>query len=161
MRILLVGTSYPSSHDDWKGLFIKDIVHVLASRDTLDIRLWAPPGEIPGNVVNILTRDESAWLHRMLASGGIAHILREKGWKASATVLKLLGLLRRGYRRAEDADLFHVNWLQNVIPLWGISKPTVISVLGTDFALLERPGMVPLIRSVLGQRKAIIAPNAG
>jgi glycosyltransferase involved in cell wall biosynthesis len=161
MRILLVGTSYPSSHDDWKGRFIKDLVHALATRDGLDLRLWAPPGEIPENVVPILRPDESEWLHRMLASGGIAHILREKGWKASGTVLNLLNLLRRGYRRAADADLFHVNWLQNAIPLWGINKPAVISVLGTDFAMLNRAGMVLLLRSVLGKRKTIIAPNAG
>ncbi len=161
MRVLLVGTSYPNSHDDWKGRFIKDLVHALSTRNTLDLRLWAPPGELPGNVMNILTTGESEWLHGMLASGGIAHILREKGWKASGTVLRLLGLLRRGYRRAEDADLFHVNWLQNAIPLWGIKRPVVVSVLGSDFALLKRPGMVPVLRSVLGQRKTIIAPNAG
>ena len=161
MRVLLVGTSYPSGPDDWKGRFIKDLVHALAARDALDLRLWAPPGDIPENVVNILTADESEWLHRMLASGGIAHLLRTEGWKASGTAVKLLGLLRRGYRRSEDVDLFHVNWLQNAIPLWGIDKPAVISVLGTDFALLNRPGMVTLLRAALGRRKAIIAPNAG
>ena len=143
MRVLLVGTSYPSGPDDWKGRFIKDLVHALAARDALDLRLWAPPGEIPENVVNILTADESEWLHRMLASGGIAHLLRTEGWKASGTVVKLLRLLRRGYRRSGDVDLFHVSWLQNAIPLWGIDKPAVISVLGTDFALLNRPGWCP------------------
>jgi len=109
MRVLLVGTSYPSSHDDWKGRFIKDLVHALATRDALDLRLWAPPGEIPENVVNVLTADELEWLHRMLASGGIAHLLRTEGWKASGTVFKLLRLLRRGYKRSGDVDLFHVS----------------------------------------------------
>jgi len=161
MRILLVGTSYPSSHGDWKGRFIKDLVHALAARDAIDLRLWAPPGDIPENIVNILTADESEWLHRMLASGGIAHLLRSEGWKASGTVIKLLRLLRRGYRRTGDVDLFHVSWLQNAIPLWGIDKPAVISVLGTDFALLNRHGMVGLLRLALGRRKTIIAPNAG
>ena len=161
MRILLVGTSYPSSHDDWKGRFIKDLVNALSVQDGVDLRLWAPPGDIPKNVERALTKDESEWLRGMLASGGIAHILREKGWGASVTVFKLLQLLRSGYRRSGDADLFHVGWLQNAIPLWGIRKPAVISVLGTDFALLKRRGMVPLLRSILGQRKAIIAPNAG
>ena len=161
MRVLLVGTSYPSGPDDWKGRFIKDLVHALASRDALDLRLWAPPGDIPENVVNVLSTDESEWLHRMLASGGIAHLLRSEGWKASGTVVKLLRLLRRGYKRSGDVDLFHVSWLQNAIPLWGIDKPAVISVLGTDFALLNRPGMVALLRLALGRRKTIIAPNAG
>ena len=162
MRVLLVGTSYPSGPDDWKGRFIKDLVHALAARDALDLRLWAPPGDSPGKRrERILTADESEWLHRMLASGGIAHLLRSKGWKASGTVVKLLRLLRRGYKRSGDVDLFHVSWLQNAIPLWGIDKPAVISVLGTDFALLNRPGMVTLLRLALGRRKTIIAPNAG
>jgi len=161
MRVLLVGTSYPSGPDDWKGRFIKDLLHALAARDVLDLRLLAPPGEMPQNVVNMLTTDELKWLDRMLASGGIAHLLRSEGWKASGTVFKLLRLLRRGYKRSGDVDLFHVSWLQNAIPLWGIDKPAVISVLGTDFALLNRPGMVTLLRSALGRRKTIIAPNAG
>jgi len=161
MRVLLVSTSYPHGPDDWKAPFIKQLVHALASKKSLELKLWAPPGAIPENVVNVLTADESDWIDRMLASGGIAHILRKEGWKAAGTVLRLLGLLRKGYRRAADVDLFHVNWLQNAIPLWGIDKPAVISVLGTDFALLNRPGMVTLLRSALGRRKVIIAPNAG
>ncbi len=161
MRVLLVGTSYPSGPDDWKVPFIKDLVNALATRDILDLRLWAPPGDIPKNVKNILTTDESEWLRQMLASGGIAHFLRSEGWKALNTVFRLLRLLRRGYKRSGDVDLFHVNWLQNAIPLWGIDKPAVISVLGTDFALLNRFGMVTLLRLALGGRKTIIAPNAG
>ncbi len=161
MRVLLVSTSYPSSHDDWKGRFIKDLVHALSVRDGLELHLWAPPGEIPSQVVGALTEDESEWLRGLLDSGGIAHILREKGWTAATTVFKLLRLLRSGYRRAGDADLLHIGWLQNAIPLWGIRRPAVISVLGADFALLNLAGMVPLLRSVLQQRRAIIAPNAG
>lgn len=161
MRVFLVATSYPSDPEDWKGRFIKDLVHALAARGDLNLRLWAPPGEIPANVTPVPGTGESEWLHRILASGGIAQHLRRDGWKAAGTVLTLLRLLRRGYRRAGDADLFHVNWLQNAIPLWGIDKPAVISVLGTDFALLEKPGMAVLIRMALGRRRAVIAPNAG
>lgn len=161
MRVLLVGTSYPGDPEDWKGRFIKDLVHALAARDSLELRLWAPPGEIPENVTAVLNSEESEWLRRMLAAGGIAQLLRRDGLKASGTVLTLLGLLRRGYRRSRDADLFHVNWLQNAIPLWGIDKPAVISVLGTDFALLDRPGMATLLRMAIGRRRAVIAPNAG
>jgi hypothetical protein len=160
MRVLLVSTSYPRSPDDWKVPFIKNLVYALAAAESVDLRLCAPPGDVPDGVSNILTTEELAWLQGMLASGGIAHLLRSEGWKASGTVLRLLGLQRRAYRRAADVDLFHVNWLQNAIPLWGIDKPAVISVLGTDFALLTRPGMVTLLRSALGSRRAVIAPNA-
>jgi hypothetical protein len=54
----------------------------------------------------------------------------------------------------------HVNWLQNAVPLWGSRVPAVISVLGTDFGLLRLPGMTALLRSVLRQRRAVLAPNA-
>jgi len=161
MRVLLVSTSYPRGPDDWKVPFIKNLVYALAAAESVDLRLCAPPGDVPDGVSNILTAEELAWLQGMLASGGIAHLLRSEGWKASGTVLRLLGLQRRAYRRAADVDLFHVNWLQNAIPLWGIDKPAVISVLGTDFALLDRPGMVNLLRAALGRRRAVIAPNAG
>jgi len=161
MRVLLASTSYPRGPDDWKVPFIKNLVYALAAAESVDLRLCAPPGDIPDGVSNILTARELEWFHRMLAAGGIAHLLRSQGWKASGTVLRLLGLQRRAYRRAADADLFHVNWLQNSIPLWGIDKPAVISVLGTDFALLDRPGMVTLLRVALGRRRAVIAPNAG
>lgn len=160
MRVLLVSTSYPRGPDDWRVPFIKNLVYALAAAEAVDLRLCAPPGDVPDGVSNILTAEELAWLQEMLASGGIAHLLRSGGWKASGTVLRLLGLQRKAYRRAADVDLFHVNWLQNAIPLWGIDKPAVISVLGTDFALLTRPGMVTLLRSALGRRRAVIAPNA-
>jgi hypothetical protein len=56
--------------------------------------------------------------------------------------------------------LIHVNWLQNALPLWGTTTPALITVLGSDFGLLRQPGMKMLLRSVLRQRRAILAPNA-
>ena len=38
--------------------------------------------------------------------------------------------------------------------------PALISVLGTDLALLKLPGMVPALRQVMRQRRTILAPNA-
>jgi glycosyltransferase involved in cell wall biosynthesis len=54
----------------------------------------------------------------------------------------------------------HVNWLQNALPLWGTITPAVVSVLGSDFALLRLPGMKTLLRMVFKQRRTILAPNA-
>src|SRR6185369_2871402 len=58
------------------------------------------------------------------------------------------------------AEVAHVNWLQNALPLWGSTTPALITVLGTDFGLLRLPGMKMLLRSLLRQRPAILAPNA-
>ena len=93
-------------------------------------------------------------------SGGIAHIIRNRGPLAAGTILRLLSYLRKMYKREIGNDIAHVNWLQNVIPLWGTSIPAVISVLGSDFGLLKLPGMIYLLRIVMNQRKCIIAPNA-
>lgn len=78
---------------------------------------------------------------------------------AAKTVLMLLTRLALMYRR-QHADVVHVNWLQNALPLWGTNTPALITVLGTDFGLLRLPGMCVLLRSVLRQRRAILAPNA-
>jgi hypothetical protein len=67
--------------------------------------------------------------------------------------------LGRAYRR-QPPDVAHVNWLQNAVPLWGSTTPALVTVLGTDFGLLRLPGMKMLLRAVLRQRRAILAPNA-
>ncbi len=79
---------------------------------------------------------------------------------AAGTILALLTRLGRAYRR-QPADVVHVNWLQNALPLWGTKSPALITVLGSDFGLLHLPGMKTLLRAVLRQRLAILAPNAG
>jgi hypothetical protein len=57
-------------------------------------------------------------------------------------------------------DVVHANWLQNAIPLFGTRHPAVISVLGSDFGLLVRPGMIAAIRTALRGRRAVLTPNA-
>jgi glycosyltransferase involved in cell wall biosynthesis len=57
-------------------------------------------------------------------------------------------------------DIFHINWLQNSLPLLGSNTPTVIGVLGSDYKLLALKGMPFILRLILRQRKSIIAPNA-
>jgi glycosyltransferase involved in cell wall biosynthesis len=99
------------------------------------------------------------WLKRLSERGGIAHLLRSRQLLAAGTILTLLLRLGRAYRR-QPADLIHVNWLQNALPLWGTTTPALITVLGSDFGLLRQPGMKMLLRSVLRQRRAILAPNA-
>lgn len=89
----------------------------------------------------------------------MAHLLRTRRVLALGTVLSFLLRLRRAYRR-EPLDVVHANWLQNALPLWGTNTPALITVLGSDFGLLRLPGMRLVLRAMLRQRRAILAPNA-
>ena len=113
----------------------------------------------PTNVVTVSTPNDTLWLKRLSQQGGIAHILRTRRALAARTVPILMARLGQAYRR-QSTDVAHVNWLQNALPLWGTTTPALITVLGSDFGLLRLPGMKTLIRAVLRQRRAILAPNA-
>lgn len=152
-------TSYPESLQDWRGRFIANLAAALAKRHDVNLSLWAPPGELAANVAAVTTPADALWLARLSQQGGIAHQLRTRKVLAAATILTLLMRLGRAYRR-QPVDVAHVNWLQNALPLWGSNTPALITVLGSDFGLLRLPGMKFLLRSVLRQRRAILAPNA-
>jgi hypothetical protein len=152
-------TSYPRNAEDWQGRFIANLAAALARRADVTLALWAPPGALPANVTGVSTPADARWLGRLSQQGGIAHLLRTRKALAAGTILSLLLRLGRAYRR-QRADVVHVNWLQNALPLWGTTTPALITVLGTDFALLKLPGMKLLLRAVLRQRRAILAPNA-
>src|SRR6476659_568880 len=109
---LMVSTSYPANLSDWRGLFMRHLVEAFARRDDLTLRLWAPPGEMPSNVVPATTASEREWLAALMAAGGIAHLVRQKGPRAMTAPLRLLSMLHRAYRRDATVDLYHVNWLQ-------------------------------------------------
>lgn len=159
MRLLLVSTSYPADAEDWKGRFIADMVAALAARAGLDVTLWAPPGVLPARVRSVATPGDQAWLARLLAQGGIAAQLRRGGLAGLAATGGLLARLHRAYRRGSH-DIVHVNWLQNALPLWGSRTPALVTVLGSDYGLLGRPGMRAALRAVFAQRPTILAPNA-
>ena len=81
--------------------------------------------------------------------------------------MQAIGLLRRLRRVYRDFALFdastavvHANWIQNALPLKGTNLPALITVLGSDLALLRLPGMVAMVRAMLRGRAAILAPNA-
>lgn len=156
----MTSTSYPEHAEDWRGRFIFNLAAALGRTPQVQLSLWAPPGELPPGVVGVTTPSEQVWLQQLSHRGGIAHLLRGHKLAAIAAAGGLLRLLYRVYRR-EPAAVAHVNWLQNALPLWGSRVPAVVSVLGTDFGLLRLPGMTALLRSVLRQRRAVLAPNAG
>ena len=158
MRVLMTATSYPVGAEDWRGRFIYDMAGALARREDLALRVWLPPGPLPPGVVSACSDGDARWLEALQAAGGIAHLLR-RSWRGLPSAFGLLRRLRAVYRR-EAADLVHVNWLQNALPLAGSATPALVTVLGSDFALLRLPGMAALLRRVLAQRRACLAPNA-
>jgi glycosyltransferase involved in cell wall biosynthesis len=155
----MASTSYPENPQDWRGRFIANLAAGLGRREDITLSMWAPPGDLPARVTGITTSEEQTWLQRLSVQGGIAHQLRHQKLLAAGTVSGLLTRLRKAYRR-NPADVVHINWLQNALPLWGTRVPAVVSVLGTDFGLLRLPGMKLLLRSVFKQRRTILAPNA-
>ena len=152
-------TSYPESPQDWRGRFIANQAAALGRRGDIRLSLWAPPGELPAGVACATRPADALWLGRLSQQGGIAHLLRTRKALSAGAILTLLTRLGRAYRR-HPADVVHVNWFQNALPLWGTTTPALVTVLGGDFGLLRLPGMRAALRAVLRQRRAILAPNA-
>lgn len=159
LRLLLSATSYPADDADWKGLFIRRMVEALARRDDLALSSWSPPGPLPANVGRATTDDDAAWLQRLMDEGGISHLLRRHRIRGVAAAASLLLRQRRAYARS-DAELFHVNWLQNALALPRDRRPALATVLGTDMQLLRLPGMRRCLRRAFRDRPVAICPNA-
>lgn len=158
--MLFVSTSYPRDAADWRGIFMAHISAALA-RDA-DVRLaqWAPPGHIDARVQSATTPSEAAWLAMLMQRGGISHWLRSKPASGAMAAWKLTRLLRSAYRRLDDIDLYHVNWLQCALPLPANGKPALITVLGNDLRLLRLPMMRAALRRTMRGRSVAICPNA-
>lgn len=161
LHVLMVSTSYPKDKVDWRGLFIRNIANALAETPNIKLSLWSPPGDISDSIEYQCTDKEAEWLENLSDKGGIAHVVRKGGWTGLIAPLKLLYFIRCIYKRNNNIDLYHVNWLQNAIPLLGTKRPALVSVLGSDFGFLKIPGMTLLLRKVFKSRRCILAPNAG
>lgn len=159
MRALVAATSYPRDSSSWEGRFIHDQVASLA-RQGIDIRLWAPPGELPSGVRTALQEDDANWLADLRECGGIAHRLRKIPFQGMWAARQLLRRLNRACRSV-DADVYLFNWLQNALALPPDGRPLLATVLGTDFALLSLPGMRAAMRRKFRHRRTCLMPNAG
>lgn len=160
IRTLFVSTTYPRDTADWRGTFIANISSALARRTDILLSQWAPPGDVATGVQLVTTTQESAWLGRLMELGGISHWLRSKPMTGFPAALRLLHMLYSMYRRSNNVDLYHINWLQCALPLPKDGKPALITVLGNDMQLLRMPGMRHALRRSLSGRKAYICPNA-
>ncbi|GGY15901.1 hypothetical protein GCM10008098_03770 [Rhodanobacter panaciterrae] len=158
--MLLLSTSYPADATDWRGVFMRHLVAALGRRSDIKLAVWAPPGELPSTVTSITTQQETVWLMRLMATGGISHLMRSGGVRTLLTPLKLLRMIAAAYRRHFAVDVYHINWLQCALPLPRNGKPALITVLGNDLKLLRLPLMRHLLRRVMRRRKVVICPNA-
>ena len=156
----MVSTSFPMNRSDWRGRFIWNLSASLAARDDVALSLWAAATDLPAGVKFAAPGGDIEWLRSLAERGGMAHLLRTSGVRALPAAIGLLARLRRLYASRKEIDVIHANWLQNAIPLFGTKHPAVVSVLGTDFRLLNLPGMRMAIRAALRGRRAVLAPNA-
>jgi glycosyltransferase involved in cell wall biosynthesis len=161
MRLLISYTSYPANRKDWRGVFIYNLTTALAKINELEIKSWGPPGVISENISYVATPNEENWLRKLITAGGIAHLLRTHPIKSLLYYIPMLLLfLKMVYRRTKGIDLYHVNWLQNVIPLGTKSRqPLVISVLGSDLKLVANPLVRYFVKSILRKRRCVLCPN--
>jgi len=158
-RVLLTSTSYPSDTNDWRGVFIRHMVTALAARDDIALGVWAPPGPMPLQARDATTPGERIALAKLMAEGGISHLLRRERIRGLREAVRLIMGLRRAFR-VSPADVYHVNWLQCALPLPSDSVPLLVTVLGNDMRLLELPGIKAALRRVMRKRKVAICPNA-
>lgn len=159
--VLMVSTSYPADLRDWRGLFTRHLADALGRQGAISLRMWSPVGEAGPGVGFDVRPGEREWLAQLMASGGIAHLLRSNPVAGAKSALHLMRSLRQVYRRNADAAVYHVNWLQNALALPPGTQPLLVTVLGTDMQLLRLPGMRMLLRHAFRGRPVAICPNAG
>lgn len=160
INVMMISSSYPQGEKDWKSVFVRQMLGALAEKSDVNMIYWGPPGKLPDNVTSVCLPAESVWLESLMEEGGLAHLLRNGGVRRVIVLLKFLILLQRGCSRQKQVDLYHVNWLQNALPLWRDRHPALITILGSDLGLLKIPGMTILLRKVLKKRRCVLAPNA-
>ena len=156
----MTSTSYPRDAKDWKATFIRSMVNSLAGRPDLELTFWGPRGEFPPDVHYATNAIDAKWFDNLLTMGGIANVLRKKNFSSVAAVLALVRKLRAAYSSTPTTDVFHANWLQSAVSMRRDSRPLLVTVLGTDFALLKVPGVVYLLRRIFQAGPCLIAPNA-
>ncbi|MDO1527782.1 glycosyltransferase family 4 protein [Fulvimonas sp. R45] len=156
----MVSTSYPRDAADWRGIFMAHLVAGFARNEQVRLTLWAPPGELPQGVEPATSPHEAHWLSALMDLGGISHLMRIRPAAGLVAAWRLLRLLRAAYRRLDEVDIYHINWLQCALPLPDNGKPMLVTVLGNDMKLLRLPMMRRALRRAMQRRKVAICPNA-
>lgn len=158
--ILMISSSYPQNLDDWKSVFIRQLMDALSEHSQIKVKYWGPPGPMAEGISYACPPNEAEWLRQLMEQGGIIHLFRQNRIKSLSAIIRMLWFLGRTYRRYRNIGLLHINWLQNALPLWGTKQSVVISVLGSDLGLLKLPGMSWLLRQAIKKRQCVLTPNA-
>jgi glycosyltransferase involved in cell wall biosynthesis len=160
-RVLFSSTSYPRSQTDWQGIFIRRMADSLAAREDIQLRVWAPPGPLHPNANYVCNERDIRFLSRLAEKGGIAHLLRSTPPRGVWYAAELLVRLHNAFRRNRTwTDVCHANWLQCALGQVGLANPIVATVLGSDLALLDRPGISAALRLTFRNRNVVLCPNA-
>lgn len=173
LRALVLTHVFPRSADDPSAPFLLTWARALRAAG-VDVGVVAPHDaglptrQVVGGVPVLLPRYAPARLERLerLAYRGEMHHLARSP-AGLPLVAGLLGVLARALRaqaRAGRPDLLHVHWWLPgavVARLAGTGLPTVVTVHGTDVALLEsRPGLSALARWALAGAGRVEAVSA-
>jgi len=160
-RILLTATSYPRSKSDWQGVFIREMLAGLARSNDTNVGYWGPPGPLPDDVQYLGSESDRQFLKQIADRGGIAHLLRSNPIIGIPRGLGLIRRLRRVLQQNQDSrDIFHLNWLQSAFAIPGAGQRALVTVLGTDYKLLNIPGVAALLRRRFSGNRVVLAPNA-
>ncbi|MGI9237278.1 MAG: glycosyltransferase family 4 protein [Woeseiaceae bacterium] len=160
-RVLLTSTSYPSSESDWQGLFIREMLAGLDRSGDTEVSYWGPPGPLPADVEYLGSESDRLYLKQLADQGGIAHLVRSKPMLGFSRGVGLIRRMRRVLRaNRRTTDVFHLNWLQSAFAVPGKGNRALVTVLGTDYKLLEIPGVSTLLRGRLSGNRVVLAPNA-
>ncbi|MEO8199855.1 MAG: glycosyltransferase family 4 protein [Gemmatimonadota bacterium] len=161
MRVVFLTHNFPRFPGDLSGAFLATLAHALIARGH-DIRVLAPsdlgetgPGEFEGIPVTRVRYASSAQ-ETVAYRGNMADAIRHPaGWKA------LVGLWRSLRRAAgieveQGADLVHAHWW---VP-GGLASPPnvplVLTVHGTDGALLGRSSLARWVAAPVFRRARIV-----
>jgi len=137
---------------------------MLAALDRADdtrVSYWGPPGPLPVDVEYLGSDSDQRFLTQLAAQGGIAHLIRSKPIRGLAGGAGLIRRLRRVLRANRPAtDVLHLNWLQSALAIPGNGNRALVTVFGTDYRLLEVPGVAALLRKRFSGNRVVLAPNA-
>ena len=160
-RIFFVTSSIPETKSDWKSVFIGDMLKAF-SENVQTIIYWGPNGIIPDKVISSVGIRYQPWIKNMVNRGGVAKILRHGTLveKMFYPAIMLISIQRSAKSFRGEFDSYFVNWLQNSISIPSDGKPLVVTVLGSDMALLNNGVIRYLLKKVFKNHKTTLLPNA-
>jgi glycosyltransferase involved in cell wall biosynthesis len=161
VRVVFVTHNYPRWHGDVAGSFLATLAEALVRRG-VEVRVVAPSDAGRGGEEELggvrVRRVRYAWARReTIAYRGTMHtaVRRPANWLALAG---LWHALRRGAREelARGADLVHAHWWVPAGLALPKGAPAVLTVHGTDAALLKRSELARRLAAPVFRRARVV-----